>query len=130
MTGRHHAGDTALWHVDGFLPAPAGSWQIVALDEHGTVTYQQLPGWLVEEEVTYDIATGLPLTESFQPCRPFRRVVAAAHVHGELVAVYEAVWGFWKVISTAAPRPTPEQVKRELEHRDQLRAATEKAAAR
>jgi hypothetical protein len=127
-TGRHAKPeptfDHSEYHSVGFTPAPPG-WTIVALDEHGRVGTQPLPGWLVQEEVAY--GEHGPKPESLQSSRPHTRVVAAAPDLDELIPVCDIVWGFWYVAPPGAPQPTPARIQTEMKHRESLTRAHARA---
>lgn len=131
MTGRHRAGrphsaDHYEWHTDGFVPAPNG-WRIVCLNDRGRVRQYALPGWLIQAEVAYDPTGSYPEAEGFQSGRPIRRVIAATHVWGELVPVYDGVADFWRISAPYEPPPDPQEVREELERREKIERATQLA---
>jgi hypothetical protein len=125
MTGRHSSADRFQWHVDEFVAAPTG-WRIVCLNDRGAVRNHPLPGWLIQEEVAYD-SNGCPDDEDFQSTRPIRRVIAATHVSGEVVPVYDGVADFWRIAAPYDQAPTPQEIRTELERREKLERAIQLA---
>lgn len=130
MTGRHRRTEDDEddegrrlyeWHTVDFHPASAADWLVLALDDEGHVGYQRLPGWLVQEHVAYGSEAAHPLPESLQSCRPLHRVVGAVHQCGELLSVYEAVSGFWRIIPDTAAAPGAEEIGAELQRREKLK---------
>lgn len=128
MTGRHAlpVDDEYQWHNVGFVPAL--SWRIHTLDDQGKVGTLPLPGWLVQEEVAYH-PRGFVHSADLQSPRPVRRVVAASHVYGELIDVYESVESFWRVDPPGAPDPTVEEIEKELTRRRNVDAALGRSRA-
>lgn len=126
MTGRHRGADHSEWHVDEFVAAPKG-WRIVCLNDRGAVRNHPMAGWLVQEEVAYDPTGSYPEPEDFQSVRPIRRVIAATHVSGEVVPVYDAVADFWRISAPYEPPPTHQEIRTELERREKLERAIQLA---
>lgn len=82
MTGRHRRTEDDEgrrlyeWHTVDFHPASAAGWLVLALDDEGHVSYQRLPGWLVQEQVAY----------SFTPAAGFFAVVSTPASRGRCCA--------------------------------------------
>jgi hypothetical protein len=113
---------TDEYHVVGFQLAPPG-WVIVLLGPGGEWAERPMPGWLIEEAVSY--RGGIPVPKREQYSRPWRRVVAASHSRDEMRPASEvfAEMGFWKVLAPSDPETTGEEIEQELAHRKRIQRA-------
>jgi hypothetical protein len=100
----------SYWTTIDFRPAPSG-WRTAYLvdEEPGFITIP-MPGWLVQEEVLYNIQTGQDLDKTGH-----RRVIAGDFDGAEVVEADAS--NLWCVLSPDTPEPTAEDVRRAKQER-------------
>lgn len=103
------------WDTVDFRPAPAG-WQLAFLPDNPDqpLILEPLPGWLIQEHVTFDTRT---MEDLPQKGRVERRVIAAMVVQGEGLDPVDNHPDFWMELGPGQTF-TDTEVRRAVEKRN------------
>lgn len=89
---------------------PAEGWRIARITPDGC-QYEAMPGWLIQEEVTYDASSG-----DTTGTTGFRQLVPGALIGTQLEAADQFA-SFWQVLGPGEPEPTQDDVIVEMSRR-------------